>query len=88
MKHCPECDTELITDTIHCETYCPRCGLVVTSPVTHNGDSEVINYYPYNYYETKKPKPLHHLTNTPSSLITKYHHTIPNYLLMKKGMKK
>ena len=33
---CPEChNTSFKEDTIHCETYCSKCGLVLAAPVTY-----------------------------------------------------
>lgn len=36
IKVCPECNnTKFKTDTTHAETYCSKCGLIITAPPTY-----------------------------------------------------
>lgn len=30
-QHCPECGSEIIEDEILAETYCSKCGLIITA---------------------------------------------------------
>lgn len=88
VRVCPLCgNDEFVKDRRRAETYCNKCGLVLSSAYQYVGLEKVDNIIPYSApYDAKGV----HIGKTKvgrfnNRKTTNYRHNIPNWQLMKRG---
>jgi len=89
VRKCPLCDNEVfIRDYEREETYCNKCGLVLSSAVQYIGLEKIDNIIPYSAPVDGSAKRWIHKGDKGkfnNKGITRYKHNIPNHKLMRKG---
>jgi hypothetical protein len=86
-KCCPICNnTEFVRDYVREETYCNKCGLVLSSAVQYCGLEKVDNVIPFSA-PVEARRGVHIRYNKFKTRHKSYRHNIPNRKLMIKGHK-
>lgn len=86
-KCCPICNnTEFVRDYVREETYCNKCGLVLSSAVQWNGLVKTENVIPFSA-PSEARRGVHIRYNKFKTRHKSYRHNIPNRKLMIKGHK-
>lgn len=86
-KCCPICNnTEFVRDYVREETYCNKCGLVLSSAVQYCGLEKVDNVIPFSA-PVEARRGVHIRYSKIKTRHKSYRHNIPNRKLMIKGHK-
>lgn len=86
-KCCPICNnTEFVRDYVREETYCNKCGLVLSSAVQYCGLEKVDNVIPFSA-PSEARRGVHIRYSKIKTRHKSYRHNIPNRKLMIKGHK-
>lgn len=87
IKCCPVCNnTEFVRDYVHEETYCNKCGLVLSSAVQYCGLEKVDNVIPFSA-PVEARRGVHIRYSKIKTRHKSYRHNIPDRKLMIKGHK-
>ena len=87
IKCCPICNnTEFVRDYVHEETYCNKCGLVLSSAVQYCGLEKVDNVIPFSA-PVEARRGVHIRYSKIKTRHKSYRHNIPDRKLMIKGHK-